>query len=269
MKTKTELYLAKIAGEEVTLPTPVTNVEFYLAKLAGMNVDLPAPTNGKERALYAVAENGGSGGEVTPETDISESIVDRSITSYTAVGTVIGASAFKQCNKLDSVDLTTVEEIGDEAFRNTALTSVTMSSKLTKIGQGAFYACWKLTSFEMPDSVTTLGGGSIFASCTKLKSIKLSSNIATLTESMFYKCSALESIDIPASVTLISNTCFSNCSKLDTMIVRATTPPTAYSTAISGMKSTCAIYVPAESVDLYKAANNWSARASYIQAIPE
>ena len=50
-----------------------------------------------------------------------------------------------------------------------------------------------------------------------------------------------------------------------TMIIRATVPPTVLGTkTISGLE---AIYVPAESVDLYKSAEGWSQYADLIQPI--
>lgn len=58
MKTKTELYLAKIAGEDIYLPTPDTRTEFYLAKLAGMNVSLPEPVTERDALLYQIANEG-------------------------------------------------------------------------------------------------------------------------------------------------------------------------------------------------------------------
>lgn len=84
MKTKTELYLAKIAGEDIYLPTPDTRTEFYLAKLAGMNVSLPEPVTERDALLYQIANEGlnvgGGGGEyIVPEGSIlitSNGIVD-------------------------------------------------------------------------------------------------------------------------------------------------------------------------------------------------
>ena len=43
---RTELYLAKIAGEDVTIPTePINNTEVFLARLAGADIVLPTPIN--------------------------------------------------------------------------------------------------------------------------------------------------------------------------------------------------------------------------------
>jgi hypothetical protein len=59
---------------------------------------------------------------------------------------------------------------------------------------------------------------------------------------------AISEIDIPASVEFISYTAFKRCSNLRTMIVRATTPPTAEETDKKRVSNVCTIYVPAESL---------------------
>ena len=63
----------------------------------------------------------------------------------------------------------TVVAVGDSAFLDTKITSVTFPSGVIKsIGTGAFENCTKLSSFTIPSSVTSIGEGafySIFHSC--------------------------------------------------------------------------------------------------------
>jgi hypothetical protein len=59
---------------------------------------------------------------------------------------------------------------------------------------------------------------------------------------------AISEIDIPASVEFISYTAFKRCSNLRTIIVRATTPPTAEEIDKKRVSNVCTIYVPAESL---------------------
>jgi hypothetical protein len=52
------------------------------------------------------------------------------------------------------------------------------------------------------------------------------------------------------------------------MIILAATPPSlANTSAFSGINMICKIKVPAASVDAYKAATNWATYAAYIEAI--
>ncbi|MDR3341535.1 MAG: leucine-rich repeat domain-containing protein, partial [Treponema sp.] len=77
------------------------------------------------------------------------------------------------------------------------------------------------------------------------------------------------SVILPNSVTSIGNSAFSNCTSLATVTVRRTDIllTTLDSLAFSGCPLT-AIYVPAGSVDAYKAASGWSAYAGIIEAMP-
>lgn len=84
----------------------------------------------------------------------------------------------------------------------------------------------------------------------------------------FYYCSALTSITIPSSVTSIGQSTFYGCSSLASVTVEATTPPTAGASLFYNTHADLVIYVPAGSVDTYKAASGWSDYASRIQAIP-
>lgn len=123
------------------------------------------------------------------------------------------------------------------------ITSVTIPSGFTSIGDSAFSGFTKLTSMTIPDSVTSIGN------------------------SAFSYCSGLTSMTIPEGVTSIGNNVFYNCRSLTSMTINATTPPTLGSSAFSSTNN-CPIYVPAESVDLFKTATNWSSLADRIQAIP-
>lgn len=91
--------------------------------------------------------------------------------------------------------------------------------------------------------------------------------IANCMSHMFEGCTSLETTSF-ASIGSASGDMFKNNSSAVSLTIEATTPPTIASNTITGLKADCAIYVPAESVAAYKAAQYWSARASYIQAIP-
>ena len=77
----------------------------------------------------------------------------------------------------------------------------------------------------------------------------------------------ITSLSIPDGTTKIGYGAFYNCSRLTSVTIKATTPPTLTSGAFNDTNN-CPIYVPAESVDAYKTATNWSAYADRIQAIP-
>ena len=92
-------------------------------------------------------------------------------------------------------------------------------------------------------------------------------NNSKITSVAFRNCDAMTSINIPSTVTQIGHYVFENCTALASIICLATTPPTIQSSTFLYVPADCAIYVPTESVNAYKAAANWSSRAAYIQPI--
>ena len=62
--------------------------------------------------------------------------------------------------------------------------------------------------------------------------------------------------------------CFKVAIPLTNVTVEAITPPSLGHSVFLDTSSSLVIYVPAESVEAYKTATNWSDYASKIQAIP-
>ena len=110
----------------------------------------------------------------------------------------------------------TVETIGNTAFQNSAVTSVTIPDSVTAIYSGAFANCSQLTNISIPNSVTFIGF-STFEHCTSLKSITLPSSLNSISEALFFGCSQLTTIHIPVSVTSIGNNAFADCPSLMTV----------------------------------------------------
>ena len=79
----------------------------------------------------------------------------------------------------------------------------------------------------------------------------------------FFGCIGLTSITIPSSVTKIEFWAFRDCSGLASVKVLATIPPTADSESFN--KYEIPLYVPAESVDAYKAAEPWKNFKSIVE----
>ena len=153
--------------------------------------------------------------------------------------------------------------------RNLTKVTTKMLDGITSIRQYAFYQYTSLTSVKIPKGVTRIGDYA-FYNCTSLASITLPSGLINIGNSTFSYCTGLSSIIIPKSVTFIGDQCFSYCRRLSSVTVERTTPPTLNGTTsvFKNTASNLVIYVPAESVDAYKAKSGWSTYASRIQAIP-
>lgn len=192
------------------------------------------------------------------------------LTSVTIPNSVtsIGRGAFYMSSRLTSIDIpNSVTSIGKGAFANcSGLTSLNIGNSVTTIGNLAFEHCTGLTSVSIPNSVTSIGEEA-FDWCTSLTSVTIPNSVTTIGGWAFMYCSGLTSVNIPDSVTSIGMSAFNYCSGLTSITVEATTPPTLEPYAFDNTNN-CNVYVPCQSVDAYKSAENWNTYASRIQGIP-
>lgn len=131
----------------------------------------------------------------------------------------IGSEAFIN-SEITSVKLSSsVTEIAENAFKNnTKLKSITLTGSLKTIGDGAFWGCTRLEKIEIPDSVKTIGENA-FYNCNSLKSVKLGKAVAVISKRAFVKCSALTGIELPKSVKTLGDEAFLDCTALKTVKV--------------------------------------------------
>jgi hypothetical protein len=127
---------------------------------------------------------------------------------------VIIASTFRYFTALKSAGGAGITGIGNYAFLNTALTSVSFPAAET-IGQQAFYGCTALTSVYLPAANTT--GDAAFYNCTNLTSVDLPA-AAVIDWNAFDGCTALTSVDIPSAAD-IRNGAFNGCTALITVTI--------------------------------------------------
>ena len=151
--------------------------------------------------------------------------------------TSVGASAFADCRFLESVTIpATVREIRYSAFENNRMLSTVnfaAESALTTIGNWAFYNCHELKNITIPEGVTEIGYAA------------------------FYGCTYMSELSLPESMQYIADNGFALCSKLRRMNVAASTPPTVAARTFEDVDRAIPVYVPTESVGLYKAAPVW------------
>lgn len=194
--------------------------------------------------------------------------------------TAIGANCFRECSKLESIDLpSTVHTLGKLAFYNckaltsavipegvetipqslfancSALTTINMPSKVKDIGEEAFYQCSKLQDVTLPETLETIGARS-FGGCNAFTRIVI--NIPEITEYSFWSCANVTSIDLGEKVTSIGRNAFITASNLQTITCRAKNAPSlasgAFGSAGSKVEGKKILYVPAASYDAYETA---------------
>ena len=151
-----------------------------------------------------------------------------------------------------------ITDIGNYAFVYCdSLKFIAIPNSVTTIGEAAFAECKSLESIIIPNSVTTLGYGA-FIGCSSLSSITLPNSISSIDGEMFASCSSLTSITISESITSIESWAFEACSTLTTIICKAVEVPTLGKEVFYDMPlSEVTLYVPAQSLDDYKAAEQW------------
>lgn len=128
-----------------------------------------------------------------------------------------------------------------------------------------YFCCSYLTSIVLPEGVTWIGDMAFFG-CSSLRNIEIPKSVTYIGGLAFEGCYNLNSIIIPEGVTSIDDYAFQDCSRLTSFTCLATNPPSLGSNVFNGMNGT--IFVPAVSVEAYKAADGWKDHASQIQAIP-
>ena len=205
----------------------------------------------------------------------------------------INTSAFEGCVGLTYLTLPRgVTETVTSAFGASSLVTMSIADDLPNVWSKGFQNCFVLDHVWFPETLTGIGnsgstfnncymlrrinfpplivqyGNSAFSGCHVLEHITLPDTLTTIKQQMFQDCWSLQDITIPASVTTINAQAFANCYSLTKVTCLRTTPPTLSNTN-AFMNYIRFIYVPADSVEAYKAASNWSTYASKILAIPE
>ena len=149
----------------------------------------------------------------------------------------IDAKVFHGCTTLTSITISSnITLIGDNAFRGcTKIKSITLPDGVESIGENAFRECESLQNVIIPDSVTSIGLNAFYGcpiknvqipSCA-ISSINTASNylesvIITSGDSIgqysFYNCPKLKTVTISSSVKNIGAYAFAYCKNLTSVV---------------------------------------------------
>ena len=151
-----------------------------------------------------------------------------------------------------------------------AVTSVALGECATALNLGAFSGFTNMSAITVSNNLADIGQGA-FSNCYSLQNFPYSTSLEHIYDSAFYKCYSLTSVTIPSSVVSIGDGAFRECTGLTSVTMEATTPPTlgsyVFYDEFSQTKLPIKIYVPAESLNAYKTATNWSDYADRIYPI--
>ena len=93
------------------------------------------------------------------------------------------------------------------------VTSFTVPSHVTSIGEKAFWGCENLTSIELPEILSSINDYA-FAYCSSLVSVRIPSSVTSIGRFAFYNCQSLESVKMTNDTISIGSNAFSECPKL-------------------------------------------------------
>ena len=133
--------------------------------------------------------------------------------------TSIGESAFNGTGFDGALTFNAqIEEIPNREFTGSAFTSVTLSGRVKKIGDGAFQNCKKLESVTFSDNVESIGDDA-FNGCTALTSVTFGQGLKTIGISAFAKSGLSGELRFPDSLKEIKESAFSECDKITKIII--------------------------------------------------
>lgn len=169
----------------------------------------------------------------------------------------IGKEAFENCSSLASINIPdSVESIGDRAFggcdnlqsvhidnlsswckitfesmsanplycaenlylNNSLVTTLTIPSNISSIGNYAFYNCHNLKVLTISEGVTSIGIGS-FAYSEDLETAILPDSVTSIENGAFTFCESLKSVDMPNTMTYLGTGVFHCCDSLSSIVL--------------------------------------------------
>ena len=188
----------------------------------------------------------------------------------------IGNYAFYQCSGFTG-SLTipdNVEEIGNYAFEDCSgfTGSLTIGNSVQTIGNGAFKYCSGFTgSLTIPDNVQTIGLQAFYDCKNFTGELKIPESVKEIGPTCFSSCEKITSLVITSSNTVINYQAFF-CRALESITCLGITPPkcvggsSIFESVFFTTSYNKPLYVPAESITLYKNATEWK-KFQYINPI--
>ena len=194
-----------------------------------------------------------------------------SLTSITIPESVtsIGDKAFRDCSSLKSV-VWNAKKCEDFTYNfnpfngsQSQITSFIIGDRVEHIPAYLCYNMASLTSVTIPSSVTSIGNAA-FLKCSRLCSITIPNSVTSIGSSAFEDCSSLISVTIPNSVTSIGRWAFYNIDSIQSIFCTPLLPPSTENEIFGqNVYDNATLYVLSSD---YKTHNTWK-RFSNIQVL--
>ena len=289
----------------VTIPSNVTNITNYAfsgcTNLASITLSLKS-LNNKSRFsdIFNVVPVSLQTINITDDADIKANFFQNNTNIKTVnmpLVKSIGNNAFNGCSGLSSVIIpNSVTNIGTNAFTDCPLKEVitpivqtglglfpaslqklTVTSACTSIPSGVFSTCSNLTNLSLPfigtsptnnTSLSTLFGGKVPVSLTKLSLVRSSNNIQ-IADNALSGLTSLTELTLSSNVRGLGEKALYGCNNLEHIYSEWANPPAAYnnSTFEGVNKYACVVHVPVGAKNKYAGADGW--KEFYIDNIQE
>ena len=122
----------------------------------------------------------------------------------------IGNRAFYYTQKLNAT-FAPLRYVGNYAFENSNIQSVSFASGIKAIPEEAFMGCANLKNVTIPESLESIDQ-SAFSSCTSLETIAIPGSVETIGNYAFYNCTGLTKVSIGEGTRYLGDYSFSGCS---------------------------------------------------------
>ena len=173
-----------------------------------------------------------------------------------------------------------ITEIGKYAMNNSKIDSLVIPKSLTKIGSGCFnnailyginylgtISDWLQIDFGGnydANPLFDLSSKKFYLDGKLATEIEIPEGVTTINDYQLAYNPTTTKYTLPASLTTIKAKAFRNNSALTTIVCAAVVPPTCGVDVFKNVPTSCTVYVPAGSVDAYKAANGWKGFANIL-----
>ena len=145
-----------------------------------------------------------------------------------------------------------------------SITSLTISNKVTKIGNNAFAKTEHLQSVELPNTITTIEANAFYIS--NLANINFPEGLTSIGDSAF-RSTKLTNVVLPSTLTFIGTSAFYQCRTITSLTFKSTEPPVANSSTSLQIHQDCIIHVPYSAdhsiLHAYQTATNYPDPNSY------
>ena len=172
--------------------------------------------------------------------------------------------SFFECESLASVTLPEgLKTIGVSAFQQTALTSITFPKSLETINGYAFSESKLEGELIVPEGVT-VSSTSTFSKTNITSAVWNTSS--DMKNNTFSGCMSLQTVTVNNCGSIDYNAFGMGCT-VSTLVINMTTPPAIARESEFIAEGIKHIYVPAEAVEAYRAAEGWSNYADIIESV--